>query len=526
VPADDERHTLVVVRDLSHLRETEQSLAMSEAQWQAVLAALPDLIVINDETGRCVGAHASPHSSIVVNTALLLGHRASDLLAPEDAARLEAARRRALETTLPEVCETRVTWQGRAGWVESRVVPLGSDRTLSVMRDVTERRALQDQLRQAQRLEAIGRLAGGVAHDFNNLLTVIGGATELAVDGMPPWDPNRRILQEAREATMRAAQLTQQLLAFGRRQVLQAEVFDVREVVRGCEPMLRRLIGEHIQLTCQLGQHVPCVHADRRQIEQVLVNLAVNARDAMSAGGQLTIRVEATELTEKQCRGHQLRPGPTVAVSVIDTGAGIPAAALEHVFEPLFTTKESGERLGLPTVYGIVQQSGGCVTVSSRVGTGTVFAVHLPAVTKAVKARPVRPPVSVADPCGEETVLLAEDEPAVREVTLRFLQTAGYRVVAAESGDEALALLNRLDRPVDLLLTDVVMPGMSGPKLATRVQHRHPGVRVLFMSGYPDDALHAHQMPEDATAFIQKPFSRQSLLTAVRGALSPASASL
>lgn len=527
VAVDDQSHTLVLVHDLSRERETEQSLAMSEAQWQAVLAALPDLIVISDDTGRCVGAHASPHSTIAVAADRLLGHRAADLLAPADATPLEAVRRRVLDTKAPEVLESQVSWHGRSAWIESRVVPLGSNRTLSVLRDVTERRALQDQLRQAQRLEAIGRLAGGVAHDFNNLLTVIGGATELAVDGMAPGDPNRRTLQEVREATLRAAQLTQQLLAFGRRQVLQAEVFDVREVVRGCEQMLRRLIGEHVQLTCQLGERLPCVHADRGQIEQVLVNLVVNARDAMSAGGQLTIRVEAAELTAEQCRGHELRPGPFVALSIIDTGAGIPAAVLEHVFEPFFTTKEPGRGtgLGLATVYGIVQQSGGCVTVASRLGIGTVFAVHLPAVTAPVEALPVRPPVTIADPCGEETILLAEDEPAVRQVTLRFLKAAGYQVVAAESGDEALARLNGHDGAIDLLLTDVVMPGMSGPELATHVQQRHPAVRVLFMSGYPDDALRAYQMPEDAATFIQKPFSRQSLLTAVRGALSPAAAS-
>jgi len=524
VPVDDERHTLIVIRDLFRERETEQSLAMSEAQWQAVLAALPDLIVISDRTGRCVGAHASPQSNIAVSPDQLVGHRAVDLLAPADAAPLEAVRLRVLDTKAPEVLESQVSWHGRSAWIESRVVPLGSNRTLSVMRDVTERRALQDQLRQAQRLEAICRLAGGVAHDFNNLLTVIGGATELAVDGIAPEDPNRRTLQEVREATMRAAQLTQQLLAFGRRQVLQAEVFDVRQVVRGCEHMLRRLIGEHIQLACQLGERVPCVHADRGQIEQVLVNLVVNARDAMSAGGQLTIRVEGVELSEEQCRAHELRPGPFVALSVIDTGVGIPAAVLEHVFEPFFTTKESGggTGLGLATAHGIVQQSGGYVTVASRLGMGTAFVVHLPAVTDAVEALPLRPPVTIADPRGEETILLAEDEPAVREVTLRFLTSAGYHVVAAESGDEALTRLDGHDGPVDLLLTDVVMPGMSGPELATHVQQRYPDVRVLFMSGYPDDALEAHHIPEDAPTLVQKPFSRQVLLTAVRGALSAA----
>lgn len=525
VASDDERHVLAVVRDLSHQRDTERSLEMSEAQLRAVLAALPDLILIHDRHGHYVGFHVSPHGlGYAASPATHLDRSVTELLSPSDAAALDAARQRVLATRTPEFFEFSVTQGGRTHWLESRLVPLGDDRTLSVLRDVTDRRQLQDQLRQAQKLEAIGRLAGGVAHDFNNLLTVIGGSTELVLDTLPAADRHRRLLQEVREATARAALLTQQLLAFGRRQVLQAELFEVGHVVRGCERMLARLIGEHIHLSCVLQEAVPLVRADRGQIEQVIVNLVINARDAMPSGGQLAVRTACVTFTEDACRAdRRLRPGCFVSLSVADTGSGIPPEVIEHIFEPFYTTKATGRGtgLGLATVYGIVQQSGGFITVDSLVDAGSTFTVYLPAVEAQAVADPPSLPPRPAEQRGQETVLLVEDETAVRDIAVRFLTNAGYRVLAAANGQDALTIAGSHEGPMHVLLTDVVMPGMSGPELATALKQRDVDMRVIFMSGYPNDALVAHQMPDDSSIFIQKPFSRQSLMEALRASLGP-----
>jgi PAS domain S-box-containing protein len=519
VQTDDDRHTLAIVRDLSRQRQTEQSLAMSEAQWDAVVAALTDVIVIHDKEGRCLEAYVAPHAAPQVQGDRLTGHRVLDMLPPDEASPLEAVRERVIATKTPEVLEQRVTWNGQSTWVEARIVPLGDARTLSVIRDVTERHALHDRLRQAQRLEAIGRLAGGVAHDFNNLLTVIGGSTELALEALPASAPHRRALLEVRDATTRAALLTQQLLAFGRRQRLVAEVFDLGRVVLDCEQMLRRVIGEHIDLVCRVPDDERYVRADRGQIEQVIVNLAANARDAMPAGGRLTIDVDSVELT-----GGARRPAGTlpsdrfVRLSVADTGTGIPPAILEHIFEPFFTTKDTGRGtgLGLATVHGIVEQSGGYIAVDSLEGSGTTFTVHLPAAGAPEHVPPVTAPAATPDRSAGQTILLVEDEDGVREVASSFLSNAGYHVLSAAGAAAALELVRTYGGPVHVLLSDIVMPGLSGPAMARQIRAQHPAVRVLFMSGYPNDALSVHHVPEEPTAWIQKPFSAQSLVRAVR----------
>jgi len=390
-----------------------------------------------------------------------------------------------------------------------------------LVEDITEHKLLEAQLRQAQKMEAVGRLAGGIAHDFNNLLTAILGSADLLLDTLSPDAPEREDLDEIRKAAKRAADLTRQLLAFSRQQLLAPQVLDVNALLTNLEKLLRRLIGEHIELRTALAPNVGAVQADPGQLEQVIVNLAVNARDAMPQGGQLTIETANAELDEAYAAEHfPARPGSYVLLAVTDTGTGMDAQTKSHIFEPFFTTKEKGKGtgLGLATVYGIVKQSDGYIWVYSEPGHGTSFKIYLPRVAEA--PGPARPGFELsASVRGSETVFVVEDDEMVRALIRRMLETRGYTVLLAPHGDEALQLLERHPGRVDLLMTDVVMPGMSGRDLADRVAERRPGIKVLYLSGYTDDAIVRHGVLEPGIAFLQKPFSADALARKVREVL-------
>lgn len=389
---------------------------------------------------------------------------------------------------------------------------------LVLANDISERQHLEDQLRQAQKMEAIGMLAGGIAHDFNNLLTAITGYSELLQRSIPASDPSRVHVDEILKAGNRAATLTSQLLAFGRKQVLQPRVVDLNEVVQDLENMLKRLVTPNIVLQTALADGLGSTMADPGQIEQAIVNLVVNARDAMPNGGRLTIETKNVYLDAEYARTHvSVEPGHYVMISVSDSGIGMDAETRERIFEPFFSTKEPGRGtgLGLSTTFGIVKQTGGNIWVYSEPGKGSTFKIYLPATGDSVERTSAKLE-KMFDDQGTETVLVAEDEKSVRELTVKVLEMHGYRVFAAASGSEAIDISERFADKIDLLVTDVVMPGMSGGELAEKVTASRPAIKVLFMSGYTDNAvLHSGALNGDAN-FIQKPFSTGGFARRIR----------
>jgi signal transduction histidine kinase len=379
----------------------------------------------------------------------------------------------------------------------------------------------EDQLRQSQKLEAVGRLAGGVAHDFNNLLTVITGYSELLLIKRGLDDAAREKIEEIRNAGVRAASLTRQLLAFSRKQVLQPVVLDLNSLIEGTGKMLGRLIGEDIQITTVLRPEIKRIHADPGQIEQVIVNLAVNARDAMPQGGKITIETANVELDKQYAATHiAVRAGHYVMISLSDTGTGMDEKMQKQIFEPFFTTKEMGKGtgLGLSTVYGIVKQSGGNIWVYSEVGKGTTFKIYFPQVEGDAESRLQAAQASPL-PQGTETILLAEDERMVRALTRENLRVCGYQVLEAANGEDALRVSREYKGEIHLLLTDVVMPRMSGRELAERVAEGRPGLPVLYVSGFTDDAIVQHGVLEPGTEFLEKPFTLNALARKVRQVL-------
>ncbi|MFN2515260.1 MAG: ATP-binding protein [Pyrinomonadaceae bacterium] len=378
----------------------------------------------------------------------------------------------------------------------------------------------EEQLRQSKKLEAIGQLAGGVAHDFNNLLTVIGGYSSILLGKLPHGSPHRSSVEEIKKASDRASSLTRQLLAFSRKQILQPKILDLNTVVSDVDKMVRRLIGEDVDLLAITDPALGTVEADPGQIEQVLLNLIVNARDAMPAGGKLTIETGNAVLSEDYALGHAAIAGPYVMLAVSDTGCGMAADLQAHVFEPFFTTKGAGQGtgLGLATVYGIVKQSGGNVWLYSEVGKGTTFKIYLPRVD-AVSADHQLSPDTVALPKGTETLLLVEDEDQVRKIVQAILEGQGYNVLSAANGEEALELAEQHDAEIQLMITDVVMPQMSGREIADRLAGIRPRLKVLYMSGYTDDAIVRHGLLDAKLNFIQKPFDAATATRKVREVL-------
>jgi signal transduction histidine kinase/CheY-like chemotaxis protein len=384
-------------------------------------------------------------------------------------------------------------------------------------RAAAEKQRLEEELLQARKLESIGRLAGGVAHDFNNLLTVINGHCELLLDRLHEWDPIRGSIEEVRGAGQRAAELTQRLLAFSRKQMLQPKPISLADTVKGVETMLRRLVRENIDLVVNPRPDAGLVMADRGQIEQALVNMVVNASDAVDGPGRIVIGVRAVDIVEGAVVADpDFVPGPYVLLTVSDTGCGMDQATLEHVFEPFFTTKDVGKGtgLGLSMVHGFVKQSGGSVIAESAPGKGTTFYIYLPRVDGGpANAGGESAPGFRHRSRGHESILLVEDQEQVRELAATVLRHAGYSVDNAPDGASALMLVEERERPLDLLLTDVVMPLMSGPELATKVRHRSPSTRVLYISGYSPESL------QGETPHLLKPFTPAQLLEHVRKAL-------
>jgi nitrogen-specific signal transduction histidine kinase/CheY-like chemotaxis protein len=407
--------------------------------------------------------------------------------------------------------------------VEVSAVPIeyhGKPALQVFARDITARKHLEEQLRQSQRLEAVGRLAGGIAHDFNNLMTVITGYVGLTKKRLAQPESVIKGLEEIGKASTRATQLTQQLVAFGRRQILQPKILDLNQIVSNMETMLRRLIGEHIELITIPNQEIGRVIADPGQIEQVVINLALNARDAMPSGGRLIIEIGNTVLEGAVTRRYgDLQPGPYVQLVVRDNGIGMDEETISHIFEPYFTTKEigKGSGLGLAMVYGIIHQSGGTISVDSGPGKGTAFTILLPRTEE-------KPPQETIElvleaPPGQETILVVEDEEPVRKLVRETLEEVGYRVFEAADGEEALELISRLRDPIHLVLTDVVMPKKGGLSLASRVATLHPETKILFMTGYVGSEVEGVYFPVGRKPSIFKPFTWNELALKVREVL-------
>ena len=396
-----------------------------------------------------------------------------------------------------------------------------ADQVLEIIaEDVTERRALEEQFRQAQKMEAVGRLAGGVAHDFNNLLMVVSGYTEVLLEELGEDDPRLPKVQAIQQAADRATTLTRQLLAFSRKQLLELKVVDVNAIVTDMERLLRPLIGENIELATRLAPNVGHTRADAGQLEQVIMNLVVNAKDAMPNGGKILIQTSEAELEAARREHSLIEPGTYILLSVSDTGVGMDRETQSRIFEPFFTTKEKGKGtgLGLSTVYGIVKQSGGYIFAQSQAGSGTMFQIYLPRVADPPQhAGADKHPQGPTG--GSETVLLVEDEESVRELVRETLKGRGYTVMEASDGVSGLRAAEEFKGTIDILITDVVMPGMSGRELAKRITAMRPGVKVLYLSGYTEDAIIHEGVLEAGTAFLQKPFTLQALGRKVRGVL-------
>jgi len=526
-----DRGVVIVGRDISDRYRAEQLREEAEAKYRTLVEQVAAISYIAELGSDGQWLYVSPQVETMFGFAVddwLGGSREwMRHVHPEDHAVVEAAEA-ASKRGEKFQAEYRVICQdGRVIWVsDTAVVVPGSDShplMEGIIVDITERKQFEAQLQQARRMEAVGRLAGGIAHDFNNLLTIIKGYTELALmraKGLPELKADVERIEDASE---RAAGLVRQLLAFSRRQVLQPKVLDLNGIVVGLDKLLRRLMDEDIEMLTIADEPVGAIKADPGQIEQVIMNLVVNARDAMPAGGRLIVETANAELDAAYARDHaSVRPGRYVMLAVSDTGTGMSAETVAHIFEPFYTTKESGRGtgLGLSTVYGIVKQSGGYVWVYSEPGRGTTFKVYLPRVDEALEVLPAAKAKSRdRAQTGTETILLVEDEPDLRELTRTVLTSKGYTIVEARNAEEAERLAESNGAKIHLLLTDVIMPGISGRELAKRILARHSAMRVLYMSGYTYNVIAQGGTLERGVSFLQKPFTPSALVEKVREVL-------
>ena len=529
---DGEHFFAGVIRDISQRKRAEEALRESERRYRTIVESEPECVKVLTRDGILLEINPAGLAVLEADAAEpLIGQSILPLVLPEFRdfflaflQRVAAGQRETLQFQIQGLRGNVRSMETHASPVEMRKGEPPA--VLCITRDVTDRMRLEEQFRQSQKMEAVGQLAGGVAHDFNNLLGVILGYADLALQVYPKDEKLAAHIGEIQKAGRRAANLTRQLLAFSRQQVLETRVVDLNAVVHDVEKMLARLIGEDIELRTTLQEGLGHVKADPGQLEQIIVNLAVNARDAMPQGGRLTIETANVTLDEAYTAQHfPAKAGPYILMAVSDTGTGMDEKTRARVFEPFFTTKEKGKGtgLGLSTVYGIVKQSGGLIWLYSEPGAGTTFKVYLPRVDSQPHAGTVtEEPRRVR---GSETILLAEDEAALRKLTREILERHGYRVLEAEDAPHALELAASYKETIHLLLTDVVMPVMSGRVLALKLAESHAETRVLFVSGYTDDAIVRHQVLEAGTAFLQKPYSSSKLTHKVREVLDGQSAS-
>ena len=520
-----------VARDISERLQAERVHSETEAKYKLFVEQVAAVSYIAE-----VGLHGKWHY-VSPQVEAILGYTQDEWLAgaedwilhvfQEDHAVVEAAEENFMKARRFQA-EYRVRRKdGRIIWVSDNAVFVPGSESHPLMEgiivDITDRRLLENQLQQARRMEAVGRLAGGVAHDFNNLLTIIKGYVELALNRVASHPELRGNIQQIADAAERAVTVVRQLLAFSRKQVLKPKVLDLNSIVLNMDKMVRRLMSETVEMTTKVEKNLGAVRADPGQIEQVILNLIVNSRDAMPDGGKLWIETKNVEVTVSFSSDQSsIKPGSYVMLSVKDTGVGISPDTLPHIFEPFYTTKESsrGTGLGLSTVYGIVKQSGGHIMVTSEVGKGTTFKVYLPRVEDSVETPQKVEWARTAGEKGKETILLVEDEPAVRELARMVLSEQGYTVIEAQNSEDAVRLAGRYGSEIHLLLTDVVMPGMSGHDLAKHLTALYTDLRVLYMSGYTYNVIAENGTLEEGLSFLQKPFTPQVLTQRVREALS------
>jgi two-component system, cell cycle sensor histidine kinase and response regulator CckA len=525
-PEGPDQQMLGTVIDITERKRTEEALRASEQRYRELFENANDIIYTHDLLGRFTSLNSAGEQITGYTREEALTFNVADLVVPEqlplvhqmiqDKLERRGVTTYALDIIAKDGHRVPLEVSSRLIWRDGKAVGVQG-----IARDLTDRNTLEAQLRQSQKMEAIGRLAGGVAHDFNNMLMAIRGYSELIHQDLPPGDPIRVQLQEIISAADRATSLTRQLLAFGRKQVLRFRVIDLNAVLGNIERMLQRIIGEDIELVTRTGATQATINADPGQIEQVIINLAINARDAMPRGGRLLLEGGITDLTASHARSHLgARPGPHVMLTVSDTGTGMNPETLSHLFEPFYTTKEVGKGtgLGLSTVYGIVQQSGGHISVTSSPGVGTTFRLYFPHIVEQVEPESARETRSEIVG-GTETILLVEDEASVRHLVKQVLRRKGYNLLEAQHGGEALLICERHERDIHLMITDIVMPQMSGRELVARLRSIRPALKVVYMSGYTDDSVVRHGVSEAGIAFLQKPFTPDVLLSKVRRVL-------
>jgi two-component system cell cycle sensor histidine kinase/response regulator CckA len=516
-----------ILRDVSERSRIERDLRHSQEKYSKMIHSSPDAITLRSLPERRYIEVSDGFTRLTGYTAEeVIGKTPAEVgIWSDDSPHTEILENLQREGEVREVEFGFRTKSGehRYATVSAVRLTLGKDAyMLSTSRDITERRALEKQVLQSQKMEAIGRLAGGVAHDFNNLLGVVLGQTELLQAEFQNNSSVHRRAEAIEQAGRRAAELTKQLLAFSRQQFTEPRVVDANAIIEDLEKLLKRLIGEDVELTIHLGPNAGNIKVDPSQLEQILMNLAVNARDAMPGGGKLIVETACVELDETYSRQHLgAKAGDFLMLVVSDTGTGMDPQTLARVFEPFFTTKMEGRGtgLGLSTVYGIVKQNNGYIMTYSEVGHGTTFRIYFPRVRETPELRNKKSHVGGEAARGSETILIVEDEGALRELARELLEANGYKVIQAEHGEKAIRLVEHSQTHIDLLLTDVVMPGVGGKQLAKRLLELRPGLHVLYMSGYTDDVINNRGVSPENTLLLPKPFTRAVLLRKVREAL-------